>query len=152
MILENTPAWSLRSLDRKLSYFKIHSNDSSVSVDLNVKLDQFVLIRNWWDQAGYYRLSYNTFQNQSKTDWICHTRPSAFLLIFHTCLSKSLQWMTCFSFYIVKFLHVSIADFINIHYDMAVFGHHEKGRFETTLKKKQILPWMSSSDNINITS
>ena len=25
-------SWSLRSLDRKLSYFNIHSNDSSVSV------------------------------------------------------------------------------------------------------------------------
>ena len=37
-------AWSLRFLDRRLSYFNINRNDKSV-------LNQ-LLIRNWWDQAG----------------------------------------------------------------------------------------------------
>ena len=42
-------SWSLRSLDRKLSYFNIHSTDNSVLVEM---LNQ-LLIRNCWDQAGY---------------------------------------------------------------------------------------------------
>ena len=43
-------SWSLRSLDRELSFFNVHCTDNSVSVE--EMLNQ-LLIRNCWDQAGY---------------------------------------------------------------------------------------------------